>query len=305
MTDSTVLHFPTVIDATMRRDFVACATKFWYSYGRQIALEGRPSIDLWAGAAYAKGCEATRKAAFDGGLSDKDAVAEGALALIKYWGDMPDDPDSPKSLQRMLAALDYYFEMYPPSKDSIRPYRLPNGKLATEITFCLPIPGTKHPETGEEVMYSGRFDMVGIQEDVLWGVDEKTSKALGATWPRKWTLRSQFVGYTWGAHSFNLPIAGFIIRGIAILKTQFNHAQAIVYNPSWKIERWLDQLREDVEDMTHQWLRGRWRMNLDDSCTSYSGCPFFRLCDSKEPESLIPVYYTHREWDPLGPPDVD
>ena len=49
---------PQVIDSTIRADFVACATKGYYSFVRQLGSPA-PSIDLIAGGAFARGIEVT------------------------------------------------------------------------------------------------------------------------------------------------------------------------------------------------------------------------------------------------------
>lgn len=296
--------FPSVIDATMRRDFVACPTRFWYSYVRQIALSGQPSIHLHAGAAFARGLEIARNCFYLQGMDSHDSVAEGMLALIRAWGDRPDPEQdgsnaAKKTLNAMCGALVDYFREYRLGEDSIQPYRLASGKLAVECSFALPF-GIDHPDTGEPLLYCGRYDMLGIRDGVLFGVDEKTTTQLGATWPLKWHLRSQFTGYTWGAREFGYPCAGFIIRGISILKSGYGHAQTVEYRPDWQVDRWLEQLRRDVQRMIESWRTQHWDMNLDDSCTSYGrGCQFANLCDSSQPEALIPINYEHREWNPL------
>ncbi len=162
--------FPDVIDSTMRSAFSACPTKFWYEYIQEIAPQGT-NKDLHAGGAFAAGiCEA-RRAFYERGVDADLAVALGAQEILRFWGTEDTFDDYVKSQERVLFALDYYFEQYPLATDVIRPLMIGPSKAAVEVSFCLPIPGTKHPVSGEPVLYAGRFDMIGQREDAPFVVD--------------------------------------------------------------------------------------------------------------------------------------
>lgn len=291
--------FPRVVDSTMRGAFVSCGHKFYREHIQQIAPQGT-NKDLLAGAAFADGICAARRAFYENNLDQDLACALGAEAIIKAWGTEDTFDDYVKSQERVIFALDYYFQQYPMATDIIRPLEIAPGKFAIESSFALPIPGTAHPETGEPILYAGRYDMLGVREGTLFVVDEKTTKQLGPSWSNNWTLRSQFTGYVWGAQAFGHSVAGAIIRGISFLKSKNETQQAIVYRPAWQIERWLDQLRRDVNNMIRSWNEGHWNMSLDTACTYFGGCPFVRLCDNQNPEALVELYYEPHEWDPLA-----
>ena len=214
--------------------------------------------------------------------------------------------------------------------DHVQPFMTPKGP-AVEFNFVLPIPNTKHPRTGQPVLYAGRFDLLGHMrgQTTLFVVDEKTASQLGPTWGNQWVIRAQFTGYVWGARSFRHPIAGAVVRGISILKEKYGNAEAIVYRQDWQINSWLENLRRDVEQMIIQWREleehglegcgttlddtGRiveahlpnmvpFTQSLDQACSAYGGCPYLRLCDSPNPESFIPIYYRKHVWDPTERP---
>lgn len=290
--------FPDYIDSTMRNDYVSCPTKFYWSWVRRLT-RSKVSIDLHAGAAFAKGIEAARRYFHDGKCDEETAIAHGAKALILYYGDF-DPGDSPKTLVNMVSALVYYFEVWPLSTDHLQPYRMA-GKLAVEFTFSLPIPNTQHPVTGMPILYCGRADMIGQFGEQLFTVDEKTTKQLGPSWSKNWDLRGQFIGYNWAARELgNLPVVGTIIRGISILKNSHGHAEPIIYTPEWMIKKWLDQLSRDVNGMIRDWESGAWSQAFGDACASYSGCAFSALCTVPEPEFWIPNYYIRNEWNPMA-----
>lgn len=290
--------FPTVIDSTIRSEYVTCPTKFYWSFSRQLGPRGG-SVDLIAGGAFAKGLEVTRKSVWKDGKSFSTALSEGMAAAIGEWGAFicPDHKQQ-KNIDRVVQALEFYFQRWPIDHDPIKPYFWSPGNPAVEFTFAIPLPIT-HPVSGEPLIYAGRNDLVGVYNDQLFIVDEKTASQLGPTWGQKWNLRSQFTGYVWAGRTTGLPIAGAIIRGISFLKNSFGAAESIQFRPTWQVDRWYEQLLVDIEDMKRDWLSGKWNQALADACESYSGCPFMRLCESQDPEGWIGEYAT-RIWNPLS-----
>lgn len=297
---TTDLPFPEVLDNSMRSAFVACPQKYFLQYLHHLH-PAKTNPDLWAGGCFAKGLEVARIAFHDDGCDPETALHRGLVAFTKEWGleYNPDEDYTIKTFERMAGALVAYFEEYKLDEDVIQPYRGANGKSAVEFTFAIPIPGTKHPTTGNPIIWAGRFDMLGEYMGPLFVVDEKTTKQLGARWLNQWDLRSQFTGYCWAAKHYGHPVVGAVVRGISILKHDYGHAQVITHRPDWMIERWLDDLREDIEHMILCWSRGRYRRDWDAACDNYGGCAYKSLCKVRNPGDWVEGHYHKRVWNPL------
>jgi len=292
--------FPTLLDNSAISSFKKCPADWYYSSLRSIARIGG-NVHLHFGGAYAAGLEAGRKAFYDEGCNEEEAIATALHAATKFWGEFVPPEGVAKTFDRLIDALCEYFEQYPLSSDVIRPHRLSNGKSAIEFTFAIPLPGLRHPTTGDPILYGGRFDMLAERDGSLFVEDDKTASQLGSQWMRNWILDSQFTGYCWAARDFGYPVAGAIIRGLSILKQGFGHAQAIVYRPDWQIERWLESTVHTVSLMIEYWKSGRFPLALDKhACNSYGGCGYHQLCESPNPESWIALNYEPRVWNPLA-----
>lgn len=317
-------EFPEVLDSTMRGSWKACPRKFFWNYIFEIAPDGE-NVHLHAGGCFAKGLEVSRMAFYAGGSSYEDAILDGAEAFLKAWGNF-DAGEHTKTVDRMLGAYEFYHQLHQMPTDHIQPLIL-GGRPAVEFNFVLPIPGTRHPRTGQPILYAGRSDMLGHMrgQQTLFVVDEKTTSQLGPTWGNQWLIRAQFTGYVWGARQHGNPVAGAVIRGISILKEKYGNAEVIVYRQDWQVEEWLETLRRDCDAMVQQWQemetkglpdhpltlddegriievqlpdRTPFAQSLDQACAAYGGCPFLRLCDSPNPENFIPIYYRLHQWDP-------
>lgn len=294
------LPFPQLIDNSALSAFKKCPRDWYYSSLRGITSSGG-NVHLHAGGAYAAGLEAARKAFYTERLPNDEAVSKGMLALTKYWGNFEPPEGTAKTYPRMLQALMEYFEQYPMETDIVKPYSADGGKThAIEFSFAIPL-DIKHPETGEPILYGGRFDMLAEREDTLFVEDDKTASQLGAQWNRNWDLDSQFTGYCHAAKVYGLPVAGAIIRGLSILKNDFGHAQAIIYRPQWQIDQWLETTYHYIKLMIAYWEQEFYPQALDKhSCNSYGGCGYTKLCSSPNPESWIPLHYEPRVWNPLA-----
>jgi hypothetical protein len=287
--------FPAIFDNTMLADVSDCEQKANYRFFHHLRPNA-PNVNLHAGATFARGVDVVRQKFYSGGTLS-DAKADAARAMIKEWGDF-EPGDSVKSLPNMLGALEAYLTQYDPASDHIKPLIL-NGKPATEFSFAHPLE-ILHPTTGEPIIYCGRFDMLGLlNNEALFVVDEKTTKQLGQSWPRQWTLRSQFMGYTWGARKFGHDVKGAIIRGISILKKSYGHAEAIVYFPEWMLDRWYEQVHYKLERLIESWKRGKFQHSFSLACTSYGGCPYAMLCESENPQQWLDPYFVIEPWDPM------
>lgn len=295
-----MIEFPGVIDSSMIGYWRACRKKFWWRHMRNLAPRGS-NIHLHAGGCFAKGLEAARNSFFRDGHTADASIWDGCAAVIHAWGEEDLYEDEKKGLGRVLGGLDYYLtEAFPLATDYMLPFELEPGKRAVECNFGLPI-GINHPVTGDPILYAGRFDMLAVHRDqqVLFVEDDKTTSSLGATWSARWTLRSQFTGYVWGAQQYGLPVAGAIVRGISFLSNHYEKAESIQMRPQWMVDQWLATTQEDIREMIRSWEREIWLANLDDSCAAYGGCPYITLCSTPNPEPFVPVYYEEHKWNPL------
>jgi hypothetical protein len=291
--------FPAVIDSTLLSHFRACP--------RQAQLESfehwKPrtrSVHLHAGAAYARGLEVTRLAFYSEGLPEQEAIARGLGALMEAYGAFECPSDSAKSLERMCGAFEFYFSNYPLATDTAIPATLPGGRRGIEFSFAEPI-GLAHPVSGDPLLYSGRFDMIVDFAGQRFGEDDKTASQLGPSWSKQWDLRSQFTAYTWGARQASIHLDGFLVRGVSILKTKYDTQQAITYRPAWQVDRWYEQMLRDVSRMIQMWESDAWDYNLDESCNSYGGCSFRKICLSEPERELVWLRqdFERRAWDPV------
>lgn len=289
--------FPEVIDSSLLAAFRSCPTKanleFFHHYKPNV-----PSVHLHAGKAFARGLEVAREAFFLLGDSPEEAQRKGLVALMKEYGDFECPSDSAKSLERMAGALVFYFDSYPLSEDKCVPCALPGGKKGIEFSFAEPM-DILHPVTNQPLLYVGRMDMMAEYAGAVYGEDDKTTSQLGATWSRQWDLRSQFTSYCWGAQRAGYPLAGFIVRGISILKTKYDTQQAITYRPQWMIDRWYEQTLRDISRAIEMWKSGLWDLNLDHACTEYGGCIFRKVCLSSDPVTWLEADFQRRRWDPV------
>lgn len=294
-------HFPEVLDATMLASY-RCPRRFFYAHVHRYGSPGGKSIHLIAGGAYAKGLEVARLAY----MNDKDpgeCLLLGIDALIREYGDAQPGETS-KSLDRMVGALEFYFDQYPLNTDPAR-IAVIAGSPAVEWSFALPLP-FNHPVSGNPLLYTGRTDALMDFAGGLYGLDDKTTSQLGTSWPKQWTLRSQFTGYAWAARELGIPLAGTLVRGVSILKTKYDTAQAIVNQPPWKIDQWVGHRDTVIHHMLHDWRNltsgAQPEAALDETCNEYGGCMFKQVCEVPPTvrDSWLATNYEEVIWNPLA-----
>lgn len=288
--------FPSLWDASLVSALRSCGRKAELEYFHHWKPRAS-NVHLHAGAAFAHGLEAARRAFHIDKKPEDEAVAYGLAALLEFYGDFTAPEGSTKTIDRMGGALEYYFDKYPLETDPAQPI-IYGGKHGIEFSFSEPLP-IPHPETGEPLIWCGRADQIVSFAGGIYISDEKTTTSLGATWARQWDLRSQFSGYCWAARRAGLKVDGVLVRGVSILKTKYDTAEAITYRPEWQVTRWLEQTVEDIRDAVEQWKKGKFRYNLDHSCTEYGGCTFRQVCLSEDPQPFLDVGFQKRIWNPL------
>ncbi len=317
-----VLKFPETLDNTTVSAFAKCPRSFFW--GSLLHLKPRSeSIHLHAGKAYAVLCEEFRFAYYDESLPTyRDQEASLVKATRKFFESYGYDKKleeqeswqaSAKQANRMLECFLAMLEEYPPATDPIQPLLI-DGKPAVEKSFSIPL-DLNHPETGEPLLFHGRFDMLAEFMGQIFVFDDKTTSSLGPQWNKQWEFRSQFTGYCLGAQTFDVPVAGAIVRGHCILKNSFKFAQPITYRKDFQIQQWWQDLHAIVFQMIESYKRAKAEEpqgtlatrdhfpatgTFNEGCNAYSGCPYRDLCGSPHPQRWLGEYVI-RIWDPKNP----
>lgn len=289
--------FPAVWSSTMHADWKECKHQFYLRHILGLVPKGA-GIHLHAGACFARGLEVARRLYYSGSLSKEDAVAMAWAAAAHAWGPDPIVPDDHvKSLPRVQQALIAYFDKWDLERDDSKPVLLQEGH-AVECSFSLPL-DIAHPDTGEQLVYAGTFDMLAECGGLVYVHDEKTASQLGPTWAEKWPLRGQFISYVWGAKNYGYPIAGVQVRGVAFYKNDYGFAETKIPVPQWRVNEWLDTLYSDIADAIAHWKRGYWPKVYGDPCSGFGGCPYRTLCLTPNPFDYVDAYYEVKYYDPL------
>lgn len=304
---------PQYIDSTMLTAFRSCPQKYFTEFVLGLRPTGI-SVDLHAGACFAKAMEVFRKSFYGDNLSTEDAKQKALAAFLVEWGDfeIPEYKKTAKTRERMWDAVEEYITKFPPATDHIQPYFF-DGKPSFEFTFAIPLEPACNPDimgngpincfplhpSGEPFLYTGRFDMFGSYQGRPCPVDDKTSgRSISSGWSDQWNLRNQFIGYTWACRQSGIDTDTIIPRGIAILKTKIDFDEAIkVYSESLR-QKWLEQLRRDLWRIRRSWDEKYWDYNFGDTCTSYGNCMFMDMCRSDTPETWAQEFVVRR-WNPL------
>lgn len=289
--------FPAVIDNSLMNDARSCLQKAFRSHFQHWKPQGE-SVHLHAGGAFARGLEVARRSFYENGESAEESVARGVIALLEFYGDFVPPDGSAKTAARMCGALEFYFNEWPLETDAAKPRVMPSGRHAIEFSFAQPLP-FRHPVTKEPIIYAGRSDMICDFAEGVYVEDDKTATQLGSSWAAKWELRGQFTGYCWAAREAGISVNGVLVRGVSILKTKYDRAQAITNRSNWEIDRWLEQTIRDLHRLTKAWEAGWYDYNLGDACDSYGGCQFTQVCKSPNPLGWLNIYFERRRWDPL------
>ncbi len=290
--------FPIYFDNSMLTSFAACDRKFQYQYLEHF-VPPKLSIHLHAGGAFAKGLETSRRAFYSEGLGLDASLLAGGNAILEFWGDYePFDPNDNKRLERVVIGLGAYFREYPPMTDSVQPWKDASGAPMIEYSFAFPIE-VDHPVTGEPLLYTGRFDMVGEYNSGCYVLDDKTTGQLGASWLKNWHLRSQFTGYAWALIQDGFPCLGAIVRGQSFLKAKFGFAEVLELRTNWQIAQWYEQMIRRVERIKELWATGIWDQDLDSACAAYGGCGFQKLCLVKNWEDWAEGEFIRQRWNPV------
>ena len=290
--------FPTALDNTIISTFRACPHKAFRQYLQHLATT-TTSIHLTAGGAFAAGLETARNSFYLGKKSAEASLLDGVRALLKEWGDAdPAWDHTTKSLDKMVLAMVEALQVWPLGADWLEPFEY-GARNGVEFSFAVELP-VRHPVSDDPILYTGRIDLLGVMHGALFCEDDKTTAQLGPQWIKSWDLRSQFTGYAYAMRELGLPCAGTVVRGVSPQKYMTKTSEAVVYQPDWKIDRWLKQTVRDIEKMKQCWAEGWWDYNLGDTCNAFGGCVFKDLCNSPQPEAWIRSNFVRRVWDPLG-----
>lgn len=297
MTNAIQSYFPEIVDSTIIDAFRSCPHKAYREYVQHWKTKGS-SIHLHAGAAYASGIEAGRKAFYIDGKSLQESERIGLDVLGHHYGDFECPASCAKTRERMMGALDFYWSQYPMDSDMAVPSKIA-GRTGIEFSFAEPLP-VLHPVTGEPLIFSGRSDMICDFAGGMYIEDDKTTSSLGASWSKQWEMRGQFSGYAWAARELGLPIRGVLIRGVSILKTKYETQQVLSYRSNYEIDRWYEQTIRDLNRMVAAWKEGYWDFNLGEACGAYGGCKFTDACKSDTPDQWIVGEFEQKVWNPLA-----
>jgi hypothetical protein len=318
-------RFPSVIDSTMIAA-LSCSRRFDASYIQNYTPDGGKSIHLTAGAAFARGLEVQRLAYYQGYFdrdvytsvtddatgvvtsqvtgtehcvieSPDDCLTLGIEALMLAYGVEPEHSTA-KTLDRMCGALEFYSSVFPLDDATFGTIATIGDKPGIEWNFCLPLP-VAHPETGMPLLYCGRLDVILDIYGGCYQVDDKTTSSLGQSWPNQWDMRGQFASYAWGARELGIKVDGTLVRGISILKTKYDSAQAIVHQPDWKIDEWLEGTCRKLEIAKRHYLEGISIPAFGEPCNEYGGCEFKTPCMVRDHQAWMEMNYAERNWNPL------
>jgi len=287
--------FPTVFDSTILNDSRKCPAYFEEAFINCLRGAGE-NVDLMFGAAFAKGLEIARLRYYRDALSSDEAISLGLQAAGQYWGEFQEPEGHNKNFQSLMLSLHGYFDQWPLGEPPF-----PLEKDTIEYTFSIPI-GIEHPDTGQELVYAGKFDMLGTDGAMIYPVDEKTTGSPFFRWAEGWNLWGQFIGYVWGCRKMGLAVDKVLVRGIYVSKNKTEYIQHFAPTTPQVMENWFHDMRLHIELLIEMYKHKRFPRVYGTACKVYKPCAYLPLCEATHREDWISLYHGVEPWNPLVKP---
>lgn len=216
-------------------------------------------------------------------------------------------------------SVDYAFEPFQVWKDA-------DGKPAVELPFAFPL-GTieaqrellvKDGVTGTvstryvgtiTVVWKGKIDLIYTMNNMLYGLDHKTTSIMGPQFFQEFELSHQVHGYSWAIRQLTgkLP-SGFTINGLGIRKpTKSGKALEFIRHTipifSGLVAEWEKDSIHIVSDFIEMASRGYMPKHTKWCQGKYGACQYKQVCLLPDPShreiALGSNEYRDVTWDPL------
>jgi len=233
------------------------------------------------------------------------ALAKALRHAHAISADFEDHDDGKKTRANLIRALCWYVDEMPADKESwFLPWRMPNGQLAIEWPFLLPLPITTR--WGEPYMLCGTLDQITV-----WGGEhyirerKTTGTTLGANYFNRYTPDPQIDTYDlvgWLLFGDTLQLQGVLLEAAQVAVNFVRFVRQPIYRTPGQREEWMAKLC--------RWLKEQEDLAIADvdeynpaACALYGGCPFNRVCN-KDP-GVRHMYlkggdYKQEFWNPLS-----
>lgn len=302
--------FPTVIDNSSLDLLVKCPHLYFRQSIQGLQVRGVDNDHLHFGGAYAHGLEKLRTEFYSSGRSEEEALIAALIAATQFFG--YHEPTSgaksaeKKTWEGLMRLLIGYTKRFPLATEAFQPAWIA-GRRMIEFNFVVPLP-FRHPVTGDNVLYTGRMDMIAEnRHGQLFVEDDKTTSQLGAGWANQWDLSSQFSGYVYGAQQFDIPVVGALIRGNCLYADgRVEQQEYVTYRQPWQLEQWLERTLYQLQTAEHHWQLYNetqnprtWPQALNHACVGMGRCVFHDICNSDEPDRWIQTNFERRWWNPI------
>jgi len=299
--------FPINFSNTTMGDIWKCELYFFRRHCQKLVNNTYKSSDLIAGGNFAKGCELVRKAYFNEGKSEEDAIEIGCKHILES----EDTGDSNKSNERLSFTLKKYFERFP--LDSLlTPVKLTNGEHAIEYEFAFDL-GIPHPEIpNQNLIFKGKLD--GLYERNIMGkrvgvyvVDEKTTGGLSRIKGTKtvdivreeapYRTDSQLIAYCWASKQLGIVPEGALIRKVPILSKHEDSFEIEIKVNDFMIEQWSTTTFNKIHELVDKYMyykengvaqQSFYPSYSHNACNSYARqCTYAQGCMSEHGEAIL------------------
>lgn len=261
-------HFPDQISISRDLELFPSCNYKWF-LNRCLHLRKHVyNNDLEAGSEFASAMEVTRKAYFQQNVSEEEAIELGVANLLNEFGAIYEAApfkDTLKTPEKMAEVFRRMFVENPMEHSSIVPFEMQDGTLSVEQVFEVELPFV-HPETFQPLKLVGVLDLLGMRDNIIFGVDEKTCKSVLEKADEQLLMlksSSQFVCYTCLANKNSEKFGGLNVTHFKVHKCKVKKSYASGENTvegyefiidAWFQETWWNNMLYQVEDMLNKYL---------------------------------------------------
>ena len=262
--------------------------------------------NLTAGVAFAKGLELTRLHYIETG-NVEEALEKGKTHILELM-ETEEEEDSLfgkrnlgyKTPIRVSQLLEEYLRQFPLDQEYSPVPLTIDGNKGIEHTITAELP-LKHPITDKPLIFKGKFDMLGKTEmGTLAIFDEKVVKNLTKNDQKFYSVKSQFIGYSWLCQQEGYgDVNNVYVRACAILKNEYKIAEYPIYITESMRKAWLSNLLEtSLRFKSYFKVQSKnstyFNPSFSSECNKYfTPCQYTNLCTGEDTETE----YKQITWD--------